>query len=65
MTEYNIELFQGNSLSKIDIIAPSDIEYHLTIVNKDLSEGQVKQIVKSLVEITEGVFLAERGAEFE
>lgn len=66
MNEYTINVQEGQNITKLEILSPvQDQEYHLTVVNKELSEAQLKRLTKSIVEIVEGVFLAERGAEFE
>lgn len=66
MNEYTINVQEGQNIIKLEILSPvQDQEYHLTVVNKELSEAQLKRLSKSIVEIIEGVFLAERGAEFE
>ncbi len=68
MNEYtiNVHFHGGENITKLEILSPvQDQEYHLTVINKELSEAQLKRLSKSIVEIIEGVFLAERGAEFE
>lgn len=66
MNEYTINVQEGQNIIKLEILSPvQDQEYHLTVINKELSEAQLKRLSKSIVEIIEGVFLAERGAEFE
>ena len=66
MNEYTINVKTAPGLTKLEILSPvSDQEYHLTVVNKELSEAQLKALSKSIVEIIEGVFLAERGVDFE
>lgn len=66
MNEYTINVQEGQNIIKLEILSPvQDQEYHLTVINKELSEAQLKALSKSIVEIIEGVFLAERGAEFE
>lgn len=68
MNEYtiNVHIHEGENITKLEILSPvQDQEYHLTVINKELSETQLKRLSKSIVEIIEGVFLAERGAEFE
>lgn len=59
MNEYLINVEETVLSTKIYIGSPDDTEYYLNVVNKHLTEGQIKQIVKQLVEITEGVFLRE------
>lgn len=62
MNEYLINIEECCTGTKIYIGSPEDIEYYLNIVNANkLSDYQIKQIVKQLVEITEGVFLREEG----
>ena len=61
MNEYLIKVDDTVLGTKIYIGSPDDTDYYLTVVNKHLTEGQIKQIVKKLVEITEGVFLREEG----
>lgn len=68
MNEYtiNVHFHGGQNITKLEILSPvQDQEYHLTVINKELSEAQLKRLSKSIVEIIEGVLLAERGAEFE
>ena len=68
MNEYtiNVHIHEGENITKLEILSPvQDQEYHLTVINKELSESQLKRLSKSIVEIIEGVFLAERGADFE
>lgn len=61
MNEYLINVEETVLGTKIYIGSPDDTEYYLNVVNKHLTEGQIRQIVKQLVEITEGVFLREEG----
>lgn len=64
MNEYTINVQEGQNIIRLEILSPvQDQEYHLTVINKELSEAQLKRLSKSIVEIIEGVFLAERGAE--
>ena len=66
MNEYTINVQEGQNITKLEILSPvSDQEYHLTVINKELTDAQLKALSKSIVEIIEGVFLAERGADFE
>ena len=66
MNEYTINVQEGQNIIKLEILSPvQDQEYHLTVINKELSEAQLKRLAKSIVEIVEGVFLAERGVDFE
>lgn len=66
MNEYTINVQEAQGITKLEILSPvQDQEYHLSVINKELSDAQLKALSKSIVEIIEGVFLAERGAEFE
>lgn len=57
--EYNINTEQSILGTKIEITSESDTEYVINIINQTLTEGQIKRITKSIVEIVEGVFLNE------
>lgn len=60
--EYLINIEECCTGTKIYIGSPADTEYYLNIINAGkLSDHQIKQIVKQLIEITEGVFLIEEG----
>ena len=66
MNEYTINVQEAQGITKLEILSPvSDQEYHLTVINTELSDVQLKALIKSIVEIIEGVFLAERGVDFE
>lgn len=66
MNEYTINVQEAQGITKLEILSPvSDQEYHLTVINTELSDVQLKALSKSIVEIIEGVFLAERGVDFE
>lgn len=66
MNEYIINVREAHGITKIEIQSPvADHEFSLTTMNVDLSESQIKRLVKSIIEISENVFLAERGVDFE
>ena len=66
MNEYTINVKEGQGMISIEIESPvQDHEFILKTYNIELSEDQIKRLVKSIIEISEGVFLAERGVEFE
>lgn len=56
--EYNINTEQSLLGTKIEITSESDTEYVINVINQTLTESQIKAIVKSVVEIVEGVFLS-------
>ena len=56
--EYNINTEQSVLATKIEITSESDTEYVINVINQTLTESQIKAIVKSVVEIVEGVFLS-------
>lgn len=55
--EYNINVEESLIGTKIEITSESDTEYVINVINKTLTDSQIKRITKSLVEIVEGVFL--------
>lgn len=55
--EYNINIEHSLLGTKIEITSESDIEYEINVINQTLTDSQIKRIIKSLVEIVEGVFL--------
>lgn len=55
--EYNINVEESLIGTKIEITSESDTEYIINVINKTLTDSQIKRITKSLVEIVEGVFL--------
>ena len=66
MNEYTINVKEGQGMISIEIESPvQDHEFILKTFNVKLSENQIKRLVTSIIEISEGVFLAERGVEFE
>ena len=66
MNEYTINVREGHGITKIEILSPiDDHEFKLKTVNVELSESQIKRLVKSIIEISENVLLAERGVDFE
>lgn len=66
MNEYTINVKEGQGMISIEIESPvQDHEFILKSFNIELSEDQIKRLVKSIIEISEGVFLAERGVDFE
>lgn len=66
MNEYTINVKEGHGMISIEIESPvQDHEFILKSFNIELSEDQIKRLVKSIIEISEGVFLAERGVDFE
>lgn len=66
MNEYTINVKEGQGMISIEIESPvQDHEFILKTFNIELSESQIKSLVKSIIEISEGVFLAERGVDFE
>lgn len=66
MNEYTINVKEGKGMISIEIESPvQDHEFILKTFNIELSEDQIKRLVKSIIEISEGVFLAERGVDFE
>lgn len=66
MNEYTINVKEGQGMISIEIESPvQDHEFILKTYNIELSEDQIKRLVKSIIEISEGVFLAERGVDFE
>jgi len=66
MNEYTINVKEGQGMISIEIESPvQDHEFILKTFNIELSEDQIKRLVKSIIEISEGVFLAERGVDFE
>ncbi|MBO5816295.1 MAG: hypothetical protein J6R30_09370 [Bacteroidales bacterium] len=56
--EYNINTEQSILGTKIEITSESNTEYVINVINQTLTESQIKAIVKSVVEIVEGVFLS-------
>ena len=66
MNEYTIHVREGHGITKIEILSPiADHEFELKTVNVELSESQIKRLVKSIIEISENVLLADRGVDFE
>ena len=66
MNEDTINVKEGQGMISIEIESPvQDHEFILKTFNIELSEDQIKRLVKSIIEISEGVFLAERGVDFE
>lgn len=66
MNEYTINVKEGQGMISIEIESPvQDHEFILKTYNIELSEDQIKRLVKSIIEISEGVYLAERGVDFE
>ena len=66
MNEYTINVKEGQVMIYIEIESPvQDHEFILKTFNIELSEDQIKRLVKSIIEISEGVLLAERGVDFE
>ena len=66
MNEYTINVREGHGITKIEILSPiADHEFELKTVNVELSESQIKRLVKSIIEISENVLLADRGVDFE
>lgn len=66
MNEYTINVKEGQGMISIEIESPvQDHEFILKTFNIELSEDQIKRLVKSIIEISEGVLLAERGVDFE
>ena len=66
MNEYTINVKEGQGMISIEIESPvQDHEFILKSFNIELSVDQIKRLVKSIIEISEGVFLAERGVDFE
>ena len=56
--EYNINVEESILGTKIEITSERDIEYVIRVINQSLSESQIKALIKSTVEIVEGVFLS-------
>lgn len=66
MNEYTINVKEGHGMISIEIESPvQDHEFKLKTYNVELTEAQIKRLVKSIIEISENVFLAERGVDFE
>lgn len=66
MNEYTINVKEGQGMISIEIESPvQDHEFILKTFNIELSEDQIKRLVKSIIEISENVLLAERGVDFE
>ena len=66
MNEYTINVRECYGITHIEILSPvDDHEFTLRTVNVELSESQIKRLVKSIIEISENVLLAERGVDFE
>lgn len=66
MNEYTINVREGHGITHIEILSPvADHEFELKTVNVDLTESQIKRLVKSIIEISENVLLADRGVDFE
>ena len=66
MNEYTINVKEGQGMISIEIESPvQDHEFILKTFNIELSEDQIKRLVKSIIDISEGVLLAERGVDFE
>lgn len=56
--EYNINVEESILGTKIEITSERGIEYVIRVINQSLSESQIKALIKSAVEIVEGVFLS-------
>ena len=66
MNEYIIQVKEAYGIRHIVIQSPvDDHEFELKTVNVELSASQIKRLVKSIIEISENVLLAERGVDFE
>lgn len=54
--EYNVE--ESILGTRIEITSERSIDYVIRVINQSLSESQINALIKSTVEIVEGVFLS-------
>lgn len=55
---YEINVEESILGTRIEMTSERDVEYVIRVINQSLSESQIKALIKSAVEIVEGVILS-------